>query len=119
MQRVGDDAARSSGPEGPREWTEEEYAAGERTSDRIVGLWFLVITGATALGALVRSATGSDAAVVLVAGSCVGAFLLWASRRTKDLPPQRQAMRPVSPGLLALFLLVLAAAVVLAIVYDT
>jgi hypothetical protein len=92
MQRVNDDAE-GHGSSAPREWTEAEYTAGERTSDHMLGLWFLVIVVGAALGALAGWATGSEAAFVVVMVACVGGFLLWASPRTKDLPPQRQTVR--------------------------
>lgn len=82
-------------PQEPREWTEEEYLAGERTSDRMLGLWFLVIVGSATVSGFVSWATGLDAGVtaLLVMGGCVGGFLMLASPRTRDLPPQRKAVR--------------------------
>lgn len=79
----------------PREWTEAEYVAGERTSDRMLGLWFGVIVGSAALGALVSWILGVDVGIasLLVMGPCIGGFLFWASKRTHDLPPQREAIR--------------------------
>ena len=59
----------------------------------MLGLWFLSILGGAALGALAGWATGLEAAFVVVMAACVGGFLLWASPRTKDLPPPRQTVR--------------------------
>lgn len=80
-----------------RQFTEQEYLLGERISDRLVGLWLLTITGAAAAGGALSALTGLDAggAALIVMVPSVGLFLRWSSKRTRGLPPQRQAVRPV------------------------
>lgn len=80
-----------------RAYTDEEYDAAERRSDRMVMLWFVVIAAAAGLAGSLSAVTGWDAGwcALVVMGSSVGGFLWWASRSAADLPPPRP--RPVRP----------------------
>lgn len=94
-------------------YSEEDYERGERTSDRIVGLWLLAIVLPALPAALIANLAGIDMLLVMIPLEIVtiAAFLSWARTKTKDLPPQRQAIRPIRwrwiarPLLIALTLL--------------
>lgn len=64
----------------------------ERRSDKMVGLWFLVLIGSAALGGGLGAALGAMWVGYTVMAVSVGGFLLWASRQPR-LPPQRRALR--------------------------
>jgi hypothetical protein len=80
-----------------RHFTEEEYAAADKLSDRQVGLYLLVITIATIAAGLLAAVTGLSAGLsgILVVIPAALWFLFRSDRKTRDLPRQRQAIRPV------------------------
>jgi hypothetical protein len=81
------------------DFTEEEYLAAERLTDRLVGLLLLTIAVSAALGALLGAATGLGlVGVLLVMGAACGGLMWWAAPKLRSLPAQRQAVRPIHIG---------------------